>query len=209
VADAVGTIVVGTPDKFVIHKIPLKIRGNRVYASNILSLEDCRDQIRIVDDQIAIVSDEATRLLWHARLGHLNFRALSSMHHSTHGIPKFKQSHVTDQCATCLETKLRRLPRGHGKITSCAEAHGQILCGDWGFICQKSSDPTRIKRLASVHGETSYLIFTCAHTGALYGVCGGSKSVPTKWLHSFLHCIAYSAGSRPKSILVDRGSELG
>jgi Integrase core domain. len=131
------------------------------------------------------------------------------MHLSARGVPKLKQTHVTDQCETCLETKLRRSPRGHGTIASRAEAHGQILCGDWGFICQKSSDPTRIKRLASVHGETSYLIFACAHTGALYGVCGGSKSVPTKWLRTFLHRVAYSAGSRPKTILVDRGSELG
>jgi Integrase core domain. len=158
---------------------------------------------------VAIVSDEATRLLWHARLGHLNFRALASMHHSANGIPKFKQSHVTDQCETCLETKLRRSPRGHGTIANKAEVHGQILCADWGFVCQNSSDPTRITRLASVYGDTSYLIFACAHTGALYGVCAGSKSVPTKWLHTFLHRISYSVGSRPKSILVDQGSELG
>jgi Integrase core domain. len=97
----------------------------------------------------------------------------------------------------------------HGTIANRAEVHGQILCADWGFICQKSSDPTRIARLASVHGDTSYLIFACAHTGALYGVCGGSKSVPTKWLHIFLHRISHSAGTHPKSVLVDRGSELG
>jgi Integrase core domain. len=207
--EAIGTLIVGSPNDYVVHKIPLKLRGNRVYASNLLSFGDIHSDALVLHDQVAIVSDEATRILWHARLGHLNFRALSSMHLSAKGIPKFKQSHVTDQCETCLETKLRRSPRGHGSIVSQAEVHGQILCGDWGFICQKSSDPTRITQLASVHGDTSYLIFVCANTGALYGVCGGSKSVPTKWLHIFLHRVAYSAGRRPKTVLIDRGSELG
>jgi hypothetical protein len=62
-----------------------------------LSCDDITFRQDVVDHQIAIVSDEATRLLWHARLGHLNFRALSSMYLSTKGIPKFKQSHVLDQ----------------------------------------------------------------------------------------------------------------
>jgi hypothetical protein len=104
--DAVGMLIVGTPDSYIVHKIPLKLCGNRVYASNLLSLDELEETTHLLCDQIAIVSDEATWLLWHARLGHLNFRALSSMHLSAHGVPKFKQSHVTDQCETCLETKL-------------------------------------------------------------------------------------------------------
>ena len=66
--------------------------------------------------------------------------------------------------------------------------------------------------LASITtGDTSYLIFSCVHTGALYGVCGGSKSksVPTKWLHMVLQHISYSVGRHPKYILVDHGSALG
>jgi Integrase core domain. len=207
--EAIGTLIVGSPTKYVVHKIPLKLVGQRVYASNLLSTHQFDDTGVSPAPQVAIVSDEATRLLWHARLGHLNFRALASMHLYANGIPKFKQSHVLDQCGTCLETKLRRSPRGHGTITDRADVHGQIFCADWGFICQKSSDPTRFTRLASVYGDTSYLIFACAYTGALYGTCGGSKSVPTKWLHTFLHRISYAVGSRPKTILVDRGSELG
>jgi hypothetical protein len=50
----------------------------------------------------------------------------------------------------------------------------------------------------------------CAYTtGAVYDVCAGSKSVPTKWLHIFLHRISSGVGDRLKTILVDRGSELG
>ena len=76
-------------------------------------------------------------------------------------------------------------------------------------MCQNSSDPMQITHVASVHGDTSYLIFACAHTGALYGVCAGSKSVPTKWLHTFVHRISYLVGSCPKYVLVDLGRELG
>jgi Integrase core domain. len=206
--ESIGTLIVGTPDEHVVHKIPLKLVGQRVYASNLVTMDTITEDLE-TSSHIAIVSDEATRLLWHSRLGHLNFRALSSMHLFASGIPKFKQSHVLDQCGTCLETKLRRSPRGHGTIADRAEVHGQIFCADWGFICQKSSDPTRITRLSSVYGDTSCLIFACAHTGALYGTCSGSKSVPTKWLHIFLHRISYAVGTRPKTILVDRGSELG
>jgi Integrase core domain. len=211
--DAIGTLIVGSPDDYTIHKIPLKLRGQRVYASNLLSSRTSNDsdvnKLEENGEKIAIISDEASRLLWHSRLGHLNFRSMASMHLHAKGVPKFKQSHVTDQCGTCLESKLRRSPRGHGSMIDKADVHGQILCADWGFICQKSSDPTRITRLSSVHGDTSYLIFTCAYTGALYGVCAGSKSVPTKWLHTFLHRISYSVGDRPRTVLVDRGSELG
>ena len=45
--------------------------------------------------------------------------------------------------------------------------------------------------------------------GALYGMSVGSKSAPTKWLHTFLHCISYSVGVHPKTILVYHGSKLG
>jgi hypothetical protein len=111
--EAIGTLIVGTPDQYEVHKIPLKIRRQRVYASNILS-SHCSptDNIDAGHERVAIVSDEATRLLWHSRLGHLNFRALSSLHLSVKGVSRFKQSHVVDQCETCLETKLRRSPRG-------------------------------------------------------------------------------------------------
>jgi hypothetical protein len=193
-------------------KVPLMVYKTRLYADNVLIRSG--DTLPLPNSiaktpAINIVTDEPTRLLWHARLGHLNFRSLSEMHKYADGVPKFKQSHQTENCSTCIVSKLRRSPRGHGTIADKAEVHGQVLCADWGFVCQNSSDPTRVARLASIYGDTSYLIFTCAYTGALYGVCAGSKSVPTKWLHIFLHRISAGVGDRSKIILVDRGSELG
>jgi hypothetical protein len=193
--------------------VPLMVYKTRLYADNVLIRNNddfcSRQSLPVGSESINVVTDEPTRLLWHARLGHLNFRSLSDMHKFADGIPKFKQAHQMDNCSTCVMSKLRRSPRGHGKIAAKAEVHGQVLCADWGFVCQNSSDPTRVQRLNSIYGDTSYLIFTCALTGALYGVCAGSKSVPTKWLHIFLHRISAGVGDRPKMILVDRGSELG
>jgi hypothetical protein len=193
--------------------VPLMVYKSRLYADNVLIR--CSDETiirhkeRPCSDVINMLNDEPTRILWHARLGHLNFRKLSEMHKFALGIPKFKQSHQHELCSTCVVSKLRRSPRGHGTIADRAEVHGQVLCADWGFVCQNSSDPTRVPRLTSVYGDTSYLIFTCAFTGALYGVCAGSKSVPTKWLHIFFYRISAGVGDCPKLVLVDRGSELG
>jgi hypothetical protein len=189
--------------------VPLMVYKTRLYADNVLiRTNGDESQFRQLPtdklESIKIVTDEPTRLLWHARLGHLNFRSLSEMYKFANGIPKFKQAHQMENCSTCVVSKLRRSPRGHGTIADKAEVHGQVLCADWGFVCQNSSDPTRAPRLTSIYGDTSYLIFTCAFTGALYGVCAGSKSVPTK-----LHRISAGVGDRPKTILVDRGSELG
>jgi hypothetical protein len=43
--DAVGTLVIGSPECYVVHKIPLQIRGNRVYASNLLSIDEICDDV--------------------------------------------------------------------------------------------------------------------------------------------------------------------
>jgi hypothetical protein len=207
-------------------RVPLLLRGTRLYATTLVAKESCcidryrhdRKQICLladvhpqssIVDSIQIISDEPSRLLWHGRLGHLNFRSLADLHKFATGIPRFKQSHVIDNCSSCLVSKLRRSPRGHGKIGEQATVHGQVLCADWGFVCQNSSDTDRITRLASVHGDTSYLIFTCVYTGALYGVCAGSKSVPTKWLHIFFHRLSRGITDYKRNIIVDRGSELG
>ena len=89
-----------------------------------------------------IVSDEPTRLLWHSRLGHLNFRCLSSLHKSVIGLPNIKDAHLVDNCLTCLESKLHRSPRGHGSVVEKATDPCQILSGDWGFMYQTSDDST-------------------------------------------------------------------
>jgi len=132
-----------------------------------------------------IVSDETTRLLWHSRLGHLNFRCLYALHKSVEGLPVIKDAHQVDHCPSCLESKLCQSPTGQGSMIDKASSPGQIMAADWGFICYSSEDQQHMLRLRSVFGETSYLIFTCAFSGALFGVCSPSKAVPLEWLDMF------------------------
>uniref|UniRef100_A0A2N9JAE7 CCHC-type domain-containing protein n=1 Tax=Fagus sylvatica TaxID=28930 RepID=A0A2N9JAE7_FAGSY len=46
-------------------------------------------------------------LLWHARLGHLNFKYMKYM--SKHGLISYKQD-VNDKCEICIESKIRKKP---------------------------------------------------------------------------------------------------
>ena len=45
--------------------------------------------------------------LWHARLGHLNFKYMKYM--SKHGLISYKQD-VHDKCEICNESKIRKKP---------------------------------------------------------------------------------------------------
>jgi hypothetical protein len=92
--------------------VPLMVYKTRLYADNVL--ERCNDTRNdngyITSDDaemIKLMNDEPNRILWHARLGHLNFRKLSEMHKFAMGIPKFKQSHQHELCSTCVVSKLR------------------------------------------------------------------------------------------------------
>jgi hypothetical protein len=134
--------------------VPLMVYKTRLYADN--ALIQCGEysfthfsNVHRPIEQIYLITDEPTRLLWHSHLGHLNFRSLSEMYKFADGIPKFKQSHQTENCSTCVMSKLGRSPRGHGTIADKAEVHGQVLCADWGFVCQNSSDPTRVPKIKS------------------------------------------------------------
>jgi hypothetical protein len=142
-----------------------------------------------------IISDEPTRLLWHTRFGHLNFRCLSSLHRSVLGLPVIKDAHQVDNCPSCLESKLRRSPAGHGSMITKSTSYGQVIAGDWGFMCTKSDDDQRVHHLQSVYGDTSYLILTCAFSGAIFGACGSSKAVPIDWLDQFF--LSHLAQSSP------------
>jgi hypothetical protein len=54
------------------------------------------------------LSRQALRMLWHQRLGHLNFRRLSTMHRFVKGMPAFKRPNALEECPICLAAKLRK-----------------------------------------------------------------------------------------------------
>lgn len=195
------------------YRVPLMCTNTRLYTANQLvpsAQSSSSVQYGLHDSVIQrIVSDEPTRLLWHARLGHLNYRSLSSLSSSVSGLPKIKNSHSIDQCPSCLESKLHCFPTGHGSMLEKATSYGQVLAGDWGFICMKSADESRVKRLQSYYNETSYLIFTCAYSGALLGIYSSSKAVPIAWLDTLFFHLSHQLRHLHKNVFVDRGSKLG
>ncbi|KAI2491619.1 hypothetical protein MHU86_22936 [Fragilaria crotonensis] len=75
----------------------------------------------------------ALRMLWHQRLGHLNFRRLSDMHRFVKGFPKMSLPTELDSCPICLAAKMRKTPAGTTttmKATTCYQG----LSIDFGFM---------------------------------------------------------------------------
>ena len=91
---------------------------------------------------VRALSRSALRMLWHQRLGHINFRRLSEMHRFVKGMPHFQIPTELEGCPICLAAKLRKAPAGTQTImraTSC----NQGLSIDFGFMVQKSRDSVR------------------------------------------------------------------
>jgi hypothetical protein len=65
---------------------------------------------------VGSLSRPALTMLWHQRLGHLNFRRLSELHRHTRGLPALSMPSAIDKCAVCLAAKLRKAPRGSASI---------------------------------------------------------------------------------------------
>ena len=65
---------------------------------------------------VGSLSRPALTMLWHQRLGHLNFRRLSELHRHTRGLPALSMPGTVDNCAVCLAAKLRKAPRGSASI---------------------------------------------------------------------------------------------
>ena len=66
----------------------------------------------VADYVVRSLSRPALRMLWHQRLGHLNFRRLSVMHKFVKGMPEFSLPNALEECPVCLAAKLRKQPSG-------------------------------------------------------------------------------------------------
>ena len=127
---------------------------------------------------INALSEEGNRVLWHQRLGHLHYQGISDLHKSVDGVPKIKHHCLIDKCPTCIHTKMRRNPVGHGNLREDAHCVGMGLSLDWGFIVQKSTNTDRIQKLTGVDGSQAYLLVSDHFSDHLWGISAGSKSPP-------------------------------
>ncbi|KAI2495399.1 hypothetical protein MHU86_19113 [Fragilaria crotonensis] len=155
---------------------------------------------------VGSLSRPALTLLWHQRLGHLNFRRLSELHRHTRGLPALPMPDITDNCAVCLAAKLRKAPRGSISIMVAMHCL-QGLSIDFAFMVQKSSDSVRFDTLVGLNGETCYVLLTDHFSGRIYGRAFATKAPPVDWINRWL------ANNTPdclgKYVRMDGGGELG
>jgi Reverse transcriptase (RNA-dependent DNA polymerase)/GAG-pre-integrase domain len=145
-------------------------------------------------------------MLWHQRLGHLNFRRLSTMYRFVKGMPAFAIPSALEECPICLAAKLRKQPSGTGSIMKSTVCN-QGISIDFGFMVQRSGDKKRQHNLVGMNGETCYALITDHFSGRLYGRAFSSKAPPVEWINSWL---ANNAPSCPnKYVRMDGGGELG
>ncbi|KAI2496066.1 retrotransposon [Fragilaria crotonensis] len=152
------------------------------------------------------LSRAALRMLWHQRLGHLNFRRLSEMHRYVKGMPKFPLPTELEGCPVCLAAKMRKAPAST-KTTMRATTCHQGLSIDFGFMVQKSRDTTRHTNLVGLNGETCYVLLTDHYSGRIHGRAFATKAPPVEWLNSWLASNAPDCAD--KYVRMDGGGELG
>ena len=121
-------------------------------------------------------------MLWHQRLGHLNFRKLSELHKYTRGLPTLSLPDVIDDCAFCMASKLLKVSRGHTNTMTATECL-QGLGIDFAFMIQRSSDSKRFDNLVGHNGETCYVLITDRFSGRLIGHAFATKAPPVDWLN--------------------------
>jgi len=148
----------------------------------------------------------ALRMLWHQRLGHLNFRKLSELHKHTRGLPSLSLPDVIDDCAVCMASKLRKVPRGHTNTMTATECL-QGLGIDFAFMVQRSSDSKRFDNLVGHNGKTCYILITDHFSGRLIGRAFATKAPPVDWLNQWL--ASNSPACANKYVRMDGGGELG
>jgi hypothetical protein len=131
------------------------------------------------------LSRPALRMLWHQRLGHLNFRKLSELHRHAQGVPRVSMPDTIDDCAVCLAAKLRKAPRGIAN-TMVATDCLQGLSIDFAFMVQKSKTSQRFDNLVGYNGETCYVLITDHFSGRIVGRAFATKAPPVDWLNQWL-----------------------
>ena len=158
------------------------------------------------DNLVRVLSRTTLRMLWHQRLGHLNFRRLSTMHRFVKGMPEFTLPNALEECPVFLAAKLRKQPSGTSTIMR-SEVCNQGISIDFGFMVQKSRDTKRHHNLIGLNGETCYALITDHFSGRLYGRSFASKAPPINWINNWL---ANNAPNCPnKYVRMDGGGELG
>ena len=174
--------------------------------ANVEDPPDTQHTGEVTEYIVRSLSRSALRMLWHQRMGHLNFRRLSMMHRFVKGMPEFTLPNELESCPICLAAKLRKQPAGTD-TTMRSTLCNQGISIDFGFMVQRSKNSKRQQNLVGINGETCYVLVTDHYSGWLYGRAFASKAPPIEWLNNWL---ANNAPNCPdKYVRMDGGGKLG
>jgi GAG-pre-integrase domain len=144
--------------------------------------------------------------LYHQRLGHMNFRAVSEMHQHVDGIPKVPLPSVIDACPVCIAAKMRKASSSAQTCRTATQCF-QGLGIDMGFIVQQSKNTKRYQDSLGINGEACYILITDHYSGMMFGQPLEHKTVPLDWLNKWL--ARHSPDIQHKTVRMDQGHELG
>ena len=158
---------------------------------------------------------ETTRILWHARLGHIHDGAISLLSTLADGVPKITPKTTIDKCQTCMETKLTKIHKSRDSFRQVDAIRAdkdvkffQHLQIDIGIIVQRSKNEERVKRLSAYNGDTCYVAITCIKTNYVLGATVSTKEPAVKWLQFLL--VRYCPWEKKdKTFRMDCGGETG
>ena len=158
--------------------------------------------------EIAHLTRDQLRILWHQRLGHLHSRRVSEVHRHAHGVPNVPIATELDKCPVCLHSKLRKAARGKLDTRRATECF-QGVSVDYGFLVQASADSTRMDRLKGLEGQTCYCLIVDHHSGTIFGETFTSKEPPLDFLNRSLAKYALPRDHPDTYVRFDLGGELG
>jgi hypothetical protein len=157
---------------------------------------DAQEVREITENIVCFLSRLALYMLWHQRLGHLNFRRLSTMLRFVKGMPYFTLSNKLEACPVCLAAKMRKQPAGMA-TTMRSVVYNQGILIDFGFMVQRSKNTKRQHNLVSIN------VLRFDHSSLQWAIKWTSICLKSNWLaNNTPDCLG-------KYVCMDGGGELG
>jgi hypothetical protein len=185
------------------------IDDNNIHIDSLVDYIDHTNTAVSAEDTDSVIHQlniKAQYQLWHQRLGHLQPRIITDMHHHANGIPKLPSPSIVDNCPVCLSAKMRRANASTLESRVATQCF-QGLSIDMAFVIQKSKNTNRFVDNLGLNGETCYVLINDHFSGMVFGKALVNKSPPLEWFNQFL--ARYNPDTQHKSVRFDQGGEVG
>jgi len=183
--------------KVIFDEEKLEIYGNRLLATGIKQTNKCYKMLFKMPNAQANISTSDFTMLWHERLGHVNFKTLKKM--ADDGLLSNTTININNEvfCEACQHEKLSRLPFKKN-IQERASRPGEAVHMD---ICGKMSHP-------SIGGAHYFLLFKDECTSYRIAYFIKHKSDAFSRFIQFQNLSEKQTGNKLKRVRSDRGLEF-